>query len=71
MLQLLDYEILYQLWKIAPGSQHSSRAKKIRTLETRIDTLQQQLSSIEKYIRNNYGVRVWKDIKNKFISKAN
>ena len=43
----------------------------IRTLETRIDTLQKQLSSIEQYIRNNYGVRVWKDIKNKFISKAN
>ena len=28
----------------------------IRSLETRIDTLQKQLYSIEKYIRNNYGV---------------
>ena len=43
----------------------------IRTLETRIDTLQKQLYSIEQYIRNNYGVRVWKNIKNNFISKAN
>lgn len=43
----------------------------IRTLERRIDTLQKQLSSIEQYIRNNYGVRTWKDIKSKFISKAN
>ena len=43
----------------------------IRSLETRIDTLQKQLYSIEQYIRNNYGVRVWKEIKNNFISKAN
>ncbi|PSP01009.1 MAG: hypothetical protein BRC51_14185 [Cyanobacteria bacterium SW_12_48_29] len=43
----------------------------IRSLETRIDTLQKQLYSIEQYIRNNYGVRVWKNIKNNFISKAN
>lgn len=43
----------------------------IRTLEQRIDTLQKQLSSIEQYVRNNYGVRTWKDIKSKFISKAN
>jgi len=43
---------------------------KIKILEKRIDTLRIQLSRIEEYIRNNYGVAEWKRINETLISKA-
>ncbi|NET91128.1 MAG: hypothetical protein F6K45_24065 [Kamptonema sp. SIO1D9] len=42
----------------------------IQTLEKKIDSLKSQLSSIEQYIRHNYGVTEWKNITSKFISRA-
>jgi hypothetical protein len=39
---------------------------KIVTLEQRIDTLKSQLSQIQQYISNNYGVDKWKTIKDTF-----
>jgi bacterioferritin (cytochrome b1) len=41
----------------------------IKSLEKRIDDLRKQLSSIEKYISNNYGKDKWKIIKKTFDLK--
>ena len=44
--------------------------QKIEFLEKRIDSLRNQLSDIEQYIRHNHGVAEWKNITSRFISRA-
>lgn len=67
---VLDMRETISTMKEITSNSTQEAGEKVKILERRNDILRRQLSSIEEYIRNNYGVAEWKSIKETFLSRA-